>query len=54
MSISGCDIRFSQSIRNLGFYLDENLSMDAPELKNTRLVCRAHALTLFIQMNVLN
>ena len=29
MSISGCDIPFSQSVRNLGFYLDETLSMDA-------------------------
>ena len=27
MSISGCDIPFSQSVRNLGFYLDETLSM---------------------------
>ena len=26
--ISGCDIPFSQSVRNLGFYLDETLSMD--------------------------
>ena len=29
MSISGCDTPFSQSVRNLGFYLDETLSMDA-------------------------
>ena len=29
MSISDCDISFSQSVRNLGFYLDETLSMDA-------------------------
>ena len=29
MSISGCDIPFSQSVRNLGFYLNETLSMDA-------------------------
>ena len=28
MSIAGCDIPFSQSVRNLGFYLDETLSMD--------------------------
>ena len=28
MSISGCDIPFSQSVRNLGFYLDETLSID--------------------------
>ena len=28
MSISGCDVVFSQSVRNLGVYLDENLSMD--------------------------
>ena len=27
MSISGCDIPFSQSVRNPGFYLDETLSM---------------------------
>ena len=29
MFISGCDIPFCQSLRNLGFYLNENLSMDA-------------------------
>ena len=29
MSISDCDIPFSQSVRNLGLYLDETLSMDA-------------------------
>ena len=29
MSISGCDIPFSQSVRNLGFYLDETLPTDA-------------------------
>ena len=29
MSISGCDIPFSPSVRNLGFYLDETLSMNA-------------------------
>ena len=29
MSISGCDLPFSQSVRNLGFYLDETLSMDS-------------------------
>ena len=29
MSISGYDIPFSQSVRNLGFYLDETLSTDA-------------------------
>ena len=29
MSISGCDIPFSQSARNLGFYLYETLFMDA-------------------------
>ena len=29
MSISGCDIPFSQSVGNLSFYLDETLSMDA-------------------------
>ena len=35
MSISGCDIAFSQSVRNLGFYLDETLSMDA----RTKYLC---------------
>ena len=35
MSISGCDIPFSQSVRNLGFYLDETLSMDA----HTKYLC---------------
>ena len=29
VSISGCDIPLSQSVRNLGIYLDETLSMDA-------------------------
>ena len=29
MSISGCDMPLSQSVRNIGFYLDETLSMDA-------------------------
>ena len=36
MSISGCDIPFSQSVRNLGFYLDEMLSMDA----HIKYLCR--------------
>ena len=36
MSISGFDIRFSQSFRNLGFYLDETLSMDA----HVKYLCR--------------
>ena len=29
MAISGCQIPFSQSVRNLGFYFDETLSTDA-------------------------
>ena len=36
MFISGCDIPFSQSFRNLGFYLDETLSMDA----HIKYLCR--------------
>ena len=36
VSISGCDIHFSQSVRNLGFYLDETLSMDA----HIKYLCR--------------
>ena len=36
MSFSGCDIPFSQSVRNLGFYLDETLSMDA----HIKYLCR--------------
>ena len=36
MSISGCDIPFSQSVRNIGFYLDETLSMDA----HIKYLCR--------------
>ena len=36
MSISGCDIPFSQSVRNLGFYSDEMLSMDA----HIKYLCR--------------
>ena len=36
MFISGCDIPFSQSVRNLGFYLDETLSMDA----HIKYLCR--------------
>ena len=35
MSISGCDIPFSQSVRNPDFYLDETLSMDA----HTKYLC---------------
>ena len=35
-SISGCDIPFSQSVRNLCFYLDETLSMDA----HIKYLCR--------------
>ena len=42
MSISVCDIPFSQSVRNLGFYLDETLSMDA----HIKYLCRI----LFCQM----
>ena len=29
MFVSGCDIPLSRSVRNLGFYLEETLSMDA-------------------------
>ena len=29
MSISGCNMPFSQSVKKLGFYLDETLSTDA-------------------------
>ena len=36
VAISGCDIPFSQSIRNLDFYLDETLSMDA----HIKYLCR--------------
>ena len=36
MFISGCDIPFSQSVRNLGFYLDETLSIDA----HIKYLCR--------------
>ena len=36
MSISGCDIPFSQSVRNLGFYSDETLSVDA----HIKYLCR--------------
>ena len=36
MSISGCDMPFSQSVRNLGFYLDETLSMAA----HIKYLCR--------------
>ena len=43
MSISGCDIPFSQSVRNLGFYLDEMLSMDA----HIKYLCRI----LFCQLS---
>ena len=42
MSVSGCDIPFSQSVRNLGFYLDETPSMDA----HIKYLCRI----LFCQM----
>ena len=36
MSISGCDISFSQSVRNLGFYLDDTLPIDA----HIKCLCR--------------
>ena len=36
MAISGCDVPFSQSVRNLGFCLDETLSMDA----HIKYLCR--------------
>ena len=36
MSISGCDIPFSQSVRNLCFYLDDTLSMYA----HIKYLCR--------------
>ena len=36
MSISGCDIPFSRSVKNLGFYLDETLSID----RNIKYLCR--------------
>ena len=36
MSISGCEIPFFQSARNLGFYLDETLFMDT----HTKYLCR--------------
>ena len=36
MSISGCDIPVSLFVRNLGFYLDETLSMDA----HIKYLCR--------------
>ena len=36
MPISGCDIPFSHTVRNLGFYLDETLSMDA----HIKYLCR--------------
>ena len=36
MSISGCDIPFSQSVGNLGLYLDETLSMDT----HIKYLCR--------------
>ena len=43
MSISGCDIPFSQSVRNIRFYLDETLSMDA----HIKYLCRI----LFCQLH---
>ena len=36
ISISCCDIPFSQSVRDLGFYVDETLSMDA----HIKYLCR--------------
>ena len=43
MSISGCDIPLSQSVRNFRFYLDEMLSMDA----HIKYLCRI----LFCQLH---
>ena len=36
MSISGCDVPFSRSVRNLRFYLDYKLSVDA----HIKYLCR--------------
>ena len=45
MPISGCDISFSQSVRNLGFYLDETLSMNAHIKYLCRIVfCQLHGI----------
>ena len=40
MSISGCDIPFSQSVRNLGFYLDEFCSVSCAELEKSAPSCQ--------------
>ena len=45
MSISGCNIPFSQSVRNLGFYIDETLSMD----EHIKYLCRI----LFFQLRTI-
>ena len=45
VSISGCDIPCSQSVRNLDFYLDEKLSMDA----NIKFLCRI----LYCQLHII-
>ena len=42
MFISGCDIPFSQSFRNLGVSLDETLSMDA----HIKYLCRIFVLSV--------
>ena len=42
ISVSGCYVCFSQNVRNLGFYLDETLSMEA----HVKQLCR----TLYCQL----
>ena len=50
MSISGCDIPFSQSVRNLGFYLDETLSMDA----HNKYLCHILKIHSFLSTDATN
>ena len=54
MSISRCDIPFSQSVRNLGYYLDETLSMDAHIKYLCRILRRTGKIRSFLPTDAAN
>ena len=58
MSISGCDMPFSQFVRNLGFHLDETLSMDAHVKHLCRILfcqlCRFGKIRSFLSTDAVN
>ena len=58
MSISGCGIPLSQSVRNLGFYVDKALSMDAHNKYLCRILfcqlCRIGKIRSFLSTDAAN